>query len=245
MYVSFATFTTFLDWIKDMTVMPSQIDRSLWGPKFQGGTGGQLMVGLRFLHLLDGERPTPMLENLARADSTGRAQLMTKVLADAYGQQMIDDLVRYTPKMLNDHLEGLGSTDATKRKAVSFLVNAARASNIPIAPAIAKQARNKAPRTVKGAPRGRTPAKPPAKNPEGNGALNNGAQQPPAPQANTRTVELASGGRVVLTLTVDLFELSEHDRKFVLGLVDDMRKYEAPAKPLELAAPHVENVGNQ
>ncbi len=238
MYVSYATFITFLDWVKEMAVMPSQIDRSLWGPKFQGGTGGQLMVGLRFLKLLDGEQPTDTLDELAHADSAARGRLLQNVLRDAYGNHVIDNLVRYTPKMLNDQLDALGSTESTRRKAFSFLVNAARAAGLPIAPAVAKQARNKTPRLKPTGGR-----KGGAKNThiptgEGKPASNNG-DRPPAQQAqaNIRTVQLNSGGQVTLSLSVDLFLLSETDRTFVLSLVDTMREYTERQKPLELAAP--------
>ena len=50
-YVSYLTFGNFLDWLKEMKVLPSQIDRSLWSIKFPGSHGAQLMSGLRFLGL--------------------------------------------------------------------------------------------------------------------------------------------------------------------------------------------------
>ena len=83
-YVSYLTFGNFLDWLKEMTVVPSQIDRSLWSAKFNGSNGSQLMVGLRFLGLLEGERPTPTLEPLAMADDEARKVLLTAVLEQAY-----------------------------------------------------------------------------------------------------------------------------------------------------------------
>src|SRR4051812_12219074 len=56
-YVSWSTFATFLDWVAAMAVIPHQIDRSVWASKFSGAVGAQLMPGLRFLGLLDGEAP--------------------------------------------------------------------------------------------------------------------------------------------------------------------------------------------
>ena len=104
MYVSYATFVTFLDWIGEMAVTPSQIDRSLWTGKFAGGSGGQLMSGLRFLRLLDGEKPTEILEELARADAAGRKAVLQRVLQDAYGSETIAQLPSMTPKMLQERL---------------------------------------------------------------------------------------------------------------------------------------------
>ena len=57
-YISFMTMRTFLDWLGEMPVTPSQIDRSLWIRKFNGSTGPQLLSGLRFLGLLDENKPT-------------------------------------------------------------------------------------------------------------------------------------------------------------------------------------------
>jgi hypothetical protein len=51
----------------------------------------------------------------------------------------------------------------------------------------------------------------------------------PAPRAARggarNTVTLASGGTLTLALSVDLFALSENDRKFVFGLIDQVTGY--------------------
>lgn len=142
-YVSYLTFGNFLDWLKEMTVVPSQIDRSLWSAKFSGGYGAQLMVGLRFLGLLDGERPTPALEPLAMADDVERKELLRAVLEHAYGEDIIRDLPRMTPGMLDKKLEELGTTPPTHRKAVSYFVNASKAVGLAVPAQIARKARNK------------------------------------------------------------------------------------------------------
>ena len=142
-YVSYLTFGNFLDWLKEMTVVPSQIDRSLWSVKFSGSNGAQLMSGLRFLGLLDGERPTPALEPLAMADDTARLELLRIVLEGAYGKDNIDELPKMTPGMLDKKLEELGTTNPTHRKALSFFVNASKAVGLAVPAQIARKARNK------------------------------------------------------------------------------------------------------
>ena len=144
-YVSYLTFGNFLDWLKEMKVLPSQIDRSLWSIKFSGSHGAQLMSGLRFLGLLDDESPTASLEPLAMADDATRMDLLRAVLEQAYGEDFIKDLPRMTPGMLNKKLEELGTTNPTHRKAVSFLVNASKAVGLTVPAQIAKRARNKPP----------------------------------------------------------------------------------------------------
>ena len=143
MYASFLTFTTLLDWLHDMQHLPSQFDRSWWGSKFSGSGGAQLMAGLRFLGLLEKDTPSERLVELAHASTQARAPLLASLLRDAYGADLVDGLTRMTPKMLSDSIESMGTTDATHRKALAFFVNAVKAAQVPIPPAIAKQARNR------------------------------------------------------------------------------------------------------
>lgn len=142
-YVSYLTFINLLDWLREIKTVPSQFDRSFWGHKFSGSGGGQLMAGLRFLGLLDGDRPKDELEILAFASDAERKDLLTQLLKDVYGAEFIASLPKSTPRMVNDRLSALGTTDATHAKARSFFVNAAKAVGLPMPPQVAKQARNK------------------------------------------------------------------------------------------------------
>jgi hypothetical protein len=142
-YVSYLTFSNMLDWLHEMGTVPSKFDRSLWGKKFGGSTGGQLVSGMKFLALLEGESTTPELDRLAMADRESRKGLMADLLRDAYGAGIVDELPRMTVKMLNESFASLGSTDATRRKAISFFINAAKAADLPLHSMLAKQARNR------------------------------------------------------------------------------------------------------
>jgi hypothetical protein len=143
MYASYLTFTTLLDWLRETKHIPSQFDRSWWGSKFSGSGGAQLMAGLRFLGLLNKDEPQERLEKLAFASNEERPALLAEILRDAYGADLLTGLSRMTPKMLTDRIGALGTTDATHRKAIAFFVNAAKAAQLPVPPAIAKQARNR------------------------------------------------------------------------------------------------------
>ena len=141
-YASYAIFIAFLDWVKEMTAMPSKIDRSLWETKFAGSTGSQLMAGLRFLNLLgDDNSPFPGLEELANADRETRKGLMRQLLRDQYGSRLVDNLATMTPDMLDEALAELGTTKGTQRKAVSFFVNAAKDNDVTVPAVIGKKAR--------------------------------------------------------------------------------------------------------
>lgn len=143
MYASYLTFTTLLDWLRETKHIPSQFDRSWWGSKFSGSGGAQLMAGLRFLGLLTKDEPQERLERLAFASNEERPALLADLLRDAYGADLLAGLARMTPKMLNERIGALGTTDSTHRKAIAFFVNAAKAAQLPVPPAIAKQARNR------------------------------------------------------------------------------------------------------
>ncbi|MEL0226828.1 MAG: hypothetical protein VW912_09205, partial [Flavobacteriaceae bacterium] len=53
--------------------LPSRIDRSVWGPRYSGTTGQQLMTALKSLNLIN-ENGTPnnSLENLVNSNGTQR-----------------------------------------------------------------------------------------------------------------------------------------------------------------------------
>ena len=142
-YVSYLTFSNLLDWLRELSTIPSQFDRSFWGTKYSGATGAQLMTGLRFLGLLDGDKPTDRLEQLALASEAERKPMIAELLRDSYGAALVDGLPKATPKMVRDALFERGATEGTFRKAQSFFINAAKAADLPMPVAIAKQARNK------------------------------------------------------------------------------------------------------
>lgn len=180
MYASFATFVTLLDWLKEMDVLPSQIDGSLWRGKFSGSGGAQLFAGLRSMHLMDGERPTQRLEELARADKETRKSILKEVLREAYGAETVDGLARMTPKLLDDSLRVLGTTDGTHRKALSFFINAAKAAEIPMPMAIQKRARNRS-----APPPSRNPRTPRGtQTPKGAAETDSGNVAPPKPPSH-------------------------------------------------------------
>ncbi len=178
-YMSFLTLTTFLDWIKEMAVIPEQIDRSLWESKFSGSVGSQLIPNLRFLQLLDGNRPSSDLQHLAHAADDDRKLLLVNCLRKAYGDELVDGLRTGTPKTLDDKLRALGATDGTIRKAASFLINAAKYADIEMQPVIRKRARNKPSRARAPRPKPIAPSEPARDSQTGSSADNFPPESPP------------------------------------------------------------------
>ncbi len=141
-YVSFVTFKNFLEWLKDVGV-PVRMDRSFWERKLAGGTGAQMMTALRFLGLLDGERPTPEFQSLVSATSPENKLLLGTVLRSRYQNIPWTDLDRATPKMIEEALETYGIEGNTLRKAGSFFINGCKEAGIALPPSLGRKARTK------------------------------------------------------------------------------------------------------
>ena len=219
-YTSWLTVHGFVDWLGEVGI-PVQIDRSFWLGKYKDGTGSQLMAGLRYLRLLDGEVPTDELEAIVKADAGERKQLVAAMLRERYPTVFAIDLSRATPQMLDDAFTGLGVERHTSRKAQTFFLNACKYAEIPLAPAIRRKARNR----HSGTPR-RRPTRPNAEN-SGSAPHESGQStaQPSAPE-QAKTIELGGGSTLKLVLSANVLTLNEHDRQFINELVGRFQDYE-------------------
>ena len=88
-----------LDWLRSEGV-PLRFDRSFWQAKFSGSTGTQLVAALRFLGLLQDDRPLPDLESLVDAATDERRFILKELLKDSYATVPFDELDRATPAMV-------------------------------------------------------------------------------------------------------------------------------------------------
>ena len=231
-YVSFNTFRTLLGWLKSEGV-PLRFDRSFWQSKFSGSTGAQLLAALRFLELLSGDRPLPDLERLVQATTEERRFILKEILRDSYAAVPFGELDRATPAMVRGWFRGYPIAGHTLRKAISFFVNAAKEAETPMSNAVREMARSRTKGPNSGASRQKPDARRalPASSTDrplktlAAGQLASSLSQE-RHQSSRTTIALESGGVVTLGLSVDLFELSEQDREFVLNLVDLTRSYQ-------------------
>ena len=239
MYASFVTFTTLLDWLAEMPTIPSKIDRSLWSQKFNGSNGTQLVAGMRFLGLLEGETPQKKLIGLVRASGDERHDLMEQMLRDAYGEALIDGLPAATPKMVDDAIRERGSTEATHRKAIAFFINATKATNLEIPTSVAKRARNR--RTGSG--RSRSNPAGPVRPSTPNNRVDTGRETGGTPsRPSPHSVRLPSGGLVTVSIDADVWSLTDAERAFIFKLVDHVRQFAAQEPPTADQAAVGENV---
>lgn len=212
-YVSFKTFMSVIEALGQG--IPKRIDRTMWRSQ-SGVIQSQIMMALRFFNLVDGEdRPMPALHRLVDAPSEKRPEQIGALLRYAYNDIIEHDLTKMTPKMLDEMIENYHVNGDTKRKAVSFFLQAARFADLPMHPLLSGVIRNSSPR--------------PKRKKKGTfiGDLNGRAeiQVPSQTQANSKMVRLASGGTVTLTISADAFTLSAGDRDFVFALVDKLQEY--------------------
>ena len=219
-YVSFNTFKTLLDWLK-VEGVPLRLDRSFWHDKFSGSTGSQLMASLRFLGLLQANKPLPELESLVQAQSDSKPLILKTLIQNSYTFIHFEELHRATPSILISWFKTYPIDGHTLRKAISFFISASIDAGLPISNSIKKMSkyRSKSKNLE-------VVSKTSHISPTSNFIVNNvDSNKINKLTINQSTIDLKSGGSLNLSINVNLFELSEPDRKFVLSVIDLVKNY--------------------
>jgi hypothetical protein len=209
-YLPFRTFLGALEALNHG--VPPLIDRSIWRTQ-PGGVQGQIMGALRFFSLIDdGNRPTENLRRLIDKPEH-REKAVRALLEWSYADLIKGDLTKMTAKMLEDGMEQYGVSGETKKKAVTFFLQAAKFADLAISPYLQSQIR-----ATPGTRRKRR------KDEEANESA-----PTPAPTVarlgETETVQLKSGGSVSVTVSINPFSLEQADRAFVFDLIDKLKSY--------------------
>lgn len=134
-YVPYRTFRNFLDILREG--MPARIDRSVWGPRFSGSSGIQLMTTLRVLGLIapDG-RPDPVLERLVRAEGDDRRGALREVLERFYAPVFKLDMARATKAQFHEVFRSFGTREGVTAKCEAFFIQAAQDAGLELSPYI-------------------------------------------------------------------------------------------------------------
>ena len=208
-YVPFRTFLTALEAFE--TGLPNQVDRSVW-PSHSGATQGQLLAAFRFFGLIDGKgTPTPVLREVVEAPEKRKRSLRT-LIERSYPELIALDLLRASPRQLDDAMRRYGLSGATHRKAVSFFLHASAWADLSLSRLLRQKTRE-------AAPRHRKEAAPPHR------------VARPEPPGESKTIDLHSGGTLTLSFEVKLAELTKPDRDFLFGLLDQIKAYEEEEEP--------------
>ena len=207
-YLPWRTFLNSLDVFSQ--AVPPKIYRSVW--RQSGLMQGLIMGAYRFMGLLDADdKPTGILVVLVSPET--RQAAMSDVLKSSYAAIFTHDLASMTIDTLNEEIEKYNVSGGTKKKAVTFFLQAAKYAGLPLSPFIQV-------RSTTGTRRRRMRNGEEGEEDPGGIASRTGSE---------KVVELASGGTVTLRVSVDLLSLTEFDRRFVFELVDTMNNYDRAA----------------
>jgi hypothetical protein len=209
--------------------VPPIIDRSIWRTQ-PGGVQGQIMGALRFFNLIDdNNKPAENLRRLIERPDD-RQKAIRALLEWSYANIVKGDLTKMTAKMLEDGMEQYGVGGETKKKAVTFFLQAARFADLALSPYLQAQIR-----ATPGTRRKRR------KDDEGSANESIPAAPAPAPVAErsgeSQTIELKSGGSVTITVSINPFSLEQSDRTFVFDLIDKLKGYTKGDNKAGKAAP--------
>ena len=180
------------------------------------------MASLRFLGLLDGNNPLPELENLIQAEFDKKSLVLKALIQNSYTFINFEELHRATPSMLISWFKTYPIDGHTLRKAISFFISASIEAELPISNSIKKMSKYRS--KSKGLETGHKTSQ--INSPSNSISTDINSVNTTKSAINQSTVNLKSGGSLNLSIDVNLFDLSETDRKFVLSVIDAVKNYE-------------------
>ena len=227
-YLPFRTFLGSLDALSQG--VPPVIDRTLWRNQ-AGLMQGLIMNAYRFFGLVDedaGDTSTEYLDKMAHHPEQ-RASVLRTLIQNQYSDLLdVCDLTSATMKMLEDLFEDVFAVSgATKQKAITFFLKAAKFADMRLSPYLQSQLRNVGPRKKRGS-RQRADQ---ADNTEQSREDVFLADSPKA--ESVHSVHLESGGTLTISITANPFKMPVEDRNFVFGLIDKLQEYEAQHRSAE------------
>jgi hypothetical protein len=212
-------YKTFLSSLENLGQgIPPKIDRSIW--KNQPGTvQSQILSAYRFLGLMsDQTSPTGELKTLVE-NRAAPGPTLKAIIDDKYSPILKHDLATMTTTMLAAEFEAAFGVDGeTKKKSIRFFLQAAKANGMTLSKFLLDQTR------VSAGPRKKRTPRSVDSSVGGEGGFEDEDETPV--EGHRKQISLQSGGKLTLTISVDLFDLSSKDRDFVFGLIDSLKTYE-------------------
>jgi len=157
-YVPYRTFRNFLESLKDG--IPARIDRSVWGQRYSGSSGIQLMTALKVLDLMDDEgRPAETLERLVKAEGDERRRILHGVLEAHYAPVFALDLARATRAQFHEAFRSFGTKEGVLTKCEAFFIQAAQDAGMALSAFILARRHGMRRAAGSGRARGQTPVR--------------------------------------------------------------------------------------
>ncbi len=146
-YVPYATLISALDTLRQHgTPRSGIIDKSVWDSQ-SGAIQGQLILGFKFLGLIDEQKHAlPALAPLVAASTEERKPLLKKVIEDKYRSILALDLMTISQGQLDEAFRKLDVSGSTLVRATRFFIKACTELGIPIAKRFSERSRTTGPR---------------------------------------------------------------------------------------------------
>lgn len=141
-YVSAKSFFKLIENLK--TLVPGQLDRGymLNAAKFNGSTATQVLTATRFLGLVKGSTPEPILREWVKQEGDEWKRTLEKILRGAYAPIFELDLETATDGMVREAFRKAFGTDGeVAAKCIAFFITACERAGIKLSPIITKRAR--------------------------------------------------------------------------------------------------------
>src|SRR5271169_57255 len=141
-YVSYRTFWNFMDGLQ--SVLPARIDRSFWGDKLSGSSGGQLIASLKYLKMIDGNGvPTLRLKQIVLNKGSQRTNLLKQLTQEAYPFFMTElDPSNATYSQMEEKLkEHFQIAPDVGRKCIKFYIGLAEDGGIALSPFVTRKSK--------------------------------------------------------------------------------------------------------
>ncbi len=217
-YLPFATFLSSLDAFTQG--VPPKLDRTLWRSQ-SGFLQGLIMNAYRFFGLVDGTDDVATEYLLELVKNKEQRPEILQALIDAQYVDVLHghDLSKMTMKMLEEAFERYFSVSgATKQKAITFFLKAAKFAEMPLSHFLSSQLRNTAPRKKRGSKQ---------RTEQENGATAIETNLMDAGEAGgSHTLRFASGGSLTVTIDANPFTIPKEERDFFFSLVDRLQEYD-------------------
>jgi hypothetical protein len=146
-YVPYPTLTSALDALRQHGIpRTGKIDKTIWDTQ-SGAVQGQLILGFRFLGLIDEHKAVlPALPPLVAASVEERKPILKKIIEDKYRDILSLDLMTISQGQLEEAFRKFGISGSTLMRATRFFVKACSELDIPIAKRFSERARPTGPR---------------------------------------------------------------------------------------------------
>ncbi len=200
--------------------LPKRLDRSVF-PSFSGSMKSWVLSAFAFLDFTDENgNVTPRLEEWVKSQEAGRKEIMRAIVESKY--KALLDLADEpgTPDQFKKEMEKLGVSGGTTQRAVRFFLAAAKFAGIDIPESWKKKKKSKVSVSGSGSRRRRHRNDAGASDPDGDGDGDGGA-----PDAAGDTITLECGSTVTLTVALNPLTLSEADRMWLFGLIDEFKSH--------------------